>query len=128
MPQVQCMCTTTTNQCHFHISCACAVLEHDEGTSDGPNRLPNRLVSDDEVGGICGLVIRCLQACNRDVRGAVTQHVIVVGGGSHISGLPLAVVVRVVVACSLYLPSDPHAHPQLLEYCCSLFVRCMLQG
>jgi actin-related protein len=47
--------------------------------------------SDEEIGGIVGVISQTLAACNCDIRRVAEKHIIFCGGGASIPGLPEAV-------------------------------------
>ncbi|KAJ1418575.1 hypothetical protein B484DRAFT_421763 [Ochromonadaceae sp. CCMP2298] len=45
----------------------------------------------DEAGGAVGILLDSLKSCNNDVRKSAAQHIIIMGGGAMIKGLPEAI-------------------------------------
>jgi hypothetical protein len=48
------------------------------------------LESEDEVGGVVGLLLKCLQKCNMDVRSVVCGNIVVTGEGTVIPGMMIS--------------------------------------
>eukprot|EP01042_Synura_sphagnicola_P000384 gene384-401_t len=62
----------------------------------------------DEFGGVPGLLLAVLEACDTDTRQLVAGHVVICGGGATLPGLPNAVCVR---ATQLALDESPSHSP-----------------
>ena len=81
--------------------------------------------SNDETGGLVGIIRNCLLACNHDIRDDIARHLVFCGGGAGIPGLPQAVCERIKSAGSEF-SSSLSASLGSIEYMPIPFHRCLL--